>query len=164
MAKNNYSQSELRGAILGSFSSVAGGVRFHIDDNHPSVGDRKIVSNFPFHEKFNIESYPTSGIGNGIIDVGNDVWIGEDVHILSGVTIGDGAIIGAGSVVTKDIPPYSVAVGNPAKVIKYRFTKTQIKKLLKIKWWEWEDNVIKERIEDFLNVSGFIKKYEKKGN
>lgn len=74
------------------------------------------------------------------ITIGNDVFIGANVTILDGVTIADGAIIGAGAVVTKDIPPYAIAVGVPAKVIKYRFSQDKIEALLKRKWWNDEEN------------------------
>jgi acetyltransferase-like isoleucine patch superfamily enzyme len=92
--------------------------------------------------------------------IGNDVWIGSLVVVKSGVTIGDGAIIGAGSVVTKDIPPFAIAVGAPAKVIKYRFSKEIIKKLLELKWWNMD---IKE-LEgvDFDNIELAIKELEAK--
>ena len=83
------------------------------------------------------------------ITLGNDVWIGANVCILSGVKIGDGAIVGAGSVVTKDIPSYAIAVGNPAKVIKYRFSEEHIARLLKIQWWNWPDDQIRANIEVF---------------
>lgn len=83
------------------------------------------------------------------IHVGNDVWIGANVCILAGVTIGDGAVIGAGGVVTKDIPPYAVAVGNPAKVIKYRFNEEIISMLLDAKWWDLPRNIIKEHLNLF---------------
>lgn len=96
---------------------------------------------------------------DGEIIIGNDVWIGEGCRILNGVTIGDGAIIGAGAVVSKDVPAYAVAVGNSARVVKYRFSKPIIKKLLKIKWWDWEKNFITTHLEDMLDVDKFIKKY-----
>lgn len=76
--------------------------------------------------------------------IGNDVWIGSYVIILDGVTVGDGAVIGAGSVVTKDVPPYSLVVGNPARVIKYRFDDEKIKELIESDWYHWNDNSIKE--------------------
>ena len=80
----------------------------------------------------------------GNITVGNDVWIGAKSTIMSGVKIGDGAVIGSGSVVAKDVPPYAIVVGNPAKIIKYRFDENQIEDLLKISWWNWPENKIKE--------------------
>ena len=75
--------------------------------------------------------------------IGNDVWVGCNVVIMNNVTIGDGAIIAAGSVVTKDVPPYSIVAGVPAKVVKYRFTEAEIEKLLELKWWEYGPNVLK---------------------
>ena len=80
------------------------------------------------------------------VNIGNDVWIGENCFINSGVNIGNGVIIGAHSVVTKDIPDYAIAVGSPAKVIKYRFTSEIIEELLDIKWWEFDDIKIKNML------------------
>ena len=76
-------------------------------------------------------------------EIGNDAWIGSNVFIRSGVKIGDGAVIGAGAVVTKDVPPYAVAVGVPAKILKYRFDEKTIEELLELKWWELDNKVIK---------------------
>lgn len=94
------------------------------------------------------------------ITIGNDVFIGMNVTILDGVTIGDGAIIGAGAIVAKDIPPYAVAVGNPIKIIRYRFSDEKIKKLLAIKWWDFPDVQLKTVEEHFDDVEGFIEKYK----
>ena len=80
----------------------------------------------------------------GDIKIGNDVWIGATSTIMSGVTIGDGAVIGAGSTITKDIPPFAIVAGNPGRIVKYRFTKEQIEKLLQISWWDWEEFKIRE--------------------
>lgn len=88
--------------------------------------------------------------------IGNDVWLGYNVCVKEGVTIGDGAIIGAKSLVTKDIPPYAIAVGTPAKVIKYRFTQTQIQELLKIKWWNKDIRWIQENVSSFNDIDTFI--------
>jgi acetyltransferase-like isoleucine patch superfamily enzyme len=94
----------------------------------------------------------------GNINVGNDVWIGAKSTIMSGVTIGDGAIIGSTATVAKDVPPYAIVVGNPAKVVKYRFTPAQIDGLLQIQWWDWEEEKIKEEGMALwsLNIDDFI--------
>ena len=78
-----------------------------------------------------------------VTEIGHDVWIGCNSVILAGVKVGIGAVIGAGSVVTKDVPPYAIVVGNPARVLKYRFSPELIDKLLKSKWWELTDEEIK---------------------
>lgn len=90
------------------------------------------------------------------IKIGNDVFIGANVTILDGVKIGDGAVIGAGAVVSKDIPPYCVAVGVPAKIIKKRFTEFEIKSLLKIKWWDWPEEKLKDVENHFFDLEKFI--------
>lgn len=92
------------------------------------------------------------------IYIGNDVFIGMNVTILDGVTIGDGAVIGAGAVVSKDIPAYAIAVGSPIKIIKYRFSEKQIESLLKIKWWNFTEEKLKEVEQYFFNVDVFIKR------
>ena len=90
------------------------------------------------------------------ISIGNDVWIGSCVKILQGVTIGDGAIIGAGAVVTKDVEPYGIYAGVPAKKIKSRFSEEQIQKLLTMKWWEQDETWIREHIDEFCDVEQFL--------
>lgn len=97
----------------------------------------------------------------GDIIIGNDVWIGANSTIMSGVKIGDGAIVGATSTVTKDIPPYAIVAGNPAKIIKYRFNDEQINFLLEISWWDWEESKIKSESMDMWsdNLDEFIKKH-----
>jgi acetyltransferase-like isoleucine patch superfamily enzyme len=90
------------------------------------------------------------------ITIGNDVFIGWNVTILDGVTIGDGAVIGAGAVVSKDIPPYAVAVGCPIQILKYRFSKKIIESLIESKWWDQEDSVLKEVEKNFFDVEKFL--------
>ena len=95
----------------------------------------------------------------GDITIGNDVWIGANSTIMSGVTIGDGAIVAAGSVVTRDVMPYTMVGGNPAKLLKLRFTESRIINLLEIAWWNWPEDKIKEEamlmwsdnIDEFIN-------------
>lgn len=86
------------------------------------------------------------------IKIGNDVWIGARVTILEGISIGDGAVVAAGAIVTKDIPPYAIVGGIPAKVIKYRFNEEIIQKLLKLKWWEKDQEWIQNHADDFDDV------------
>jgi acetyltransferase-like isoleucine patch superfamily enzyme/GR25 family glycosyltransferase involved in LPS biosynthesis len=95
------------------------------------------------------------------IEIGNDVFIGMNVTILDGVKIGNGAIIGAGAVVSKDIPPYAIAVGTPIRIIKYRFDNETIKSLLKIKWWEFNLEELKNIENHIFNLDGFLDKYNK---
>jgi acetyltransferase-like isoleucine patch superfamily enzyme len=96
------------------------------------------------------------------ISIGNDVFIGANVIILDGITIGDGAIIGAGAVVSKNIPPYAIAVGCPIKIIKYRFDDSKIDELLRIKWWEFPTDKLQEVEKMFFDVNSFIEKYGNK--
>ena len=90
------------------------------------------------------------------IKIGNDVWIGSRATILEGVKIGDGAVVAAGAVVTKDVPPYSIVGGVPAKVIRYKFSDEEIAFLLKLKWWEKEESWIKEHVGKFENIAMFL--------
>lgn len=101
-------------------------------------------------------------VGNSKVRIGNDVWIGANAVILPGVTVGDGAVIAAGAVVTKDVKPYSIVGGVPAKLIKYRFEPWQIELLLKLKWWDWPLEKIKENITLFQNPKKFFEEYKDK--
>lgn len=122
---------------IGKFCQIASGVTFIMNGaNHLQDS----ISTFPFaifggdwEKAMEGKSYPTKGD----TIVGNDVWIGFEATIMPGVKIGDGAIIGSKSVVTKDVEPYTVVWGNPAKPIRKRFSDTQIQKLLDLKWWDW---------------------------
>ncbi len=93
---------------------------------------------------------------NDKVMIGNDVWIGAYAIVLPGVTVGDGAVIGAGAVVTKDVPPYSIVVGVPAKVIRYRFSPEEIAILLRVKWWEWDVEEIKSKANLLKNPAQFF--------
>jgi acetyltransferase-like isoleucine patch superfamily enzyme len=111
-----------------------------------------------------LEIKPSSDtfFGTSMVEIGNDVWIGANCYIKNGIRIGDGAIIGAGAIVVNDIPAYSICVGVPAKIIKYRFKENEISELLKIKWWNWSVEEIKKHIQDIgsSNVIDFIMKFK----
>lgn len=146
---------------VGSFCSIARGLTIYLGGNHRSDW----ITTYPFGHanpktftSFNGEGHPST---SGDVIIGNDVWIGSDVTIMSGVTIGDGSIIAANSHVVKNVEPYSITGGNPAKLIKYRFSDEQIKSLLKIKWWEWDDEKINSECCTLCstNLDEFIKKH-----
>lgn len=149
---------------IGHFTTIGSPSTFMGAANHPSVENRELVANYPFNNvPYGMSrepkiDYPKCG-GERKITIENDVWTGYDCIFRSGITIGNGAIIGMKSVVVKDIPPYAIAAGNPCRVRKYRFSQDIIDQLLKIKWWDWDDETIMNRIEDFKNVINFIKKY-----
>lgn len=113
---------------IGNFVSIASGVKFILGGNH----NIDTITTYPFKVKFLDEKMEAWSKGSVIIK--DDVWIGMDAIIMSGVTIEQGAIIAAGSVVTKDIPPYAIVGGNPAKIIKYRFSKEIVQEMKKIEW------------------------------
>lgn len=141
---------------IGKFCSIAWDVTIFLGGNHRIDW----IATYPFPTS--CDRFPNAkgieGFLNtkGDVVIGNDVWIGSDVIILSGVTIGDGAVIGVGSVVTADVPPYSIVGGNPAKVIKKRFSDEAVEKLLEIKWWDWPQEKINENVRVLL--SGDINK------
>lgn len=132
--------------IIGKFCSIAKGVEFIMNGaNH--MLDCYTAYPFEIIDEFKGLSRPFGARGSrGDTVVGNDVWIGQNVTVLPGVHIGDGAIIGANSVVAKDVPPYSVVVGNPAQVKKHRFDEETRKFLLELKWWDKDIETIKKLV------------------
>lgn len=129
---------------IGKFCSIANDVKIFLDGEH----NTKNISTYPFGYFNNFKTkkrYKT--LSKGEVIIGNDVWIGYGVTILSGVNIGDGSIIGACALVNKNVEPYSIVGGVPAKIIRKRFNEETIKKLLKIKWWNWSDIKIQKNIE-----------------
>jgi acetyltransferase-like isoleucine patch superfamily enzyme len=143
-------------AVIGKYCSIAPEVTIFLGGNHHT----RWVTTFPFPAFWQMENRcpQKTSYSNGNVTVGNDVWIASGVLILSGITIGDGAVIAARAVVTKDVPPYAIVGGNPAKIIRYRFTKKQIKALLAIAWWDWPESEIVDAMPFLLNedINAFI--------
>lgn len=130
---------------IGNYCSISHNILCLFNRDH----DYKSVSNSVYMTRRKLKR-------RGQILIGNDVWIGTNAIILPGNTIGNGAVIGAGAVVSKDIPPYSIAVGNPVRVVKYRFYQEQIEQLTRIKWWHWPPELVKERSSLFFDIDEFI--------
>lgn len=135
--------------IIGKFCSIACGAKFLFNSANHKMASLSTYT-FPlFFEEWGLkkENVAQAWDQKGDIVIGNDVWIGYEAVILSGVTIGDGAVIGCRAVVTKDIPPYTIVGGIPAKPIRKRFDEETIKELQKIKWWDWPEEKITEKIQ-----------------
>ena len=135
--------------IIGKFCSIACGAKFLFNSANHNLSS---LSTYPFplfFEEWDLkkENVTESWNNKGDIIIGNDVWIGYEAVIMSGVNIGDGAIIGTRAVVTKDVPPYTIVGGVPAKIIRKRFSNEVISQLLEIKWWDWNKKKIKNNIE-----------------
>lgn len=132
---------------IGKFCSIGLQVAIYLGGNHRADW----ITTYPFsalsalfrtsHQ--HIKGHPAT---KGDVHIGNDVWIANSATILSGVTIGDGAVIGCGALVSKDIPPYAIAAGNPAKVIRTRFAESIVERLLAIRWWDWDIESINDAV------------------
>lgn len=144
--------NEIINIQIGNYCSIAYNVLLLINRNH----DYKSISTNPLFlvkGKSKIKQ-------KGQVIIGNDVWIGNNTTVLSGVTIGNGAVVGAGTVVVKDVPPYAIVAGNPMRILKYRFSEDEIKKLQKIKWWNWDNQSIEENKKYFQSdIEQFAHKF-----
>ena len=132
--------------IIGKFCSIACGTKFLFNCANHTLKSLSTYT-FPlFYEEWELEksNITTAWDNKGDIVIGNDVWIGYETVIMAGVHIGDGAIIAARAVVTKDVPPYTIVGGTPAKEIRKRFDTEVIQQLLKLIWWDWSTNKIRQ--------------------
>lgn len=153
----------VQNAQIGKFVNIAAAVRIG-PTGHPY--ERASLHHFTYRPEMydfteNDEQSFFEQRANRITTIGHDTWIGHGAIIMPEVTIGNGAIIGSGAVVTKDIPPYAIAVGLPAKIVKYRFKPEIIDALEQIQWWDWSPEKIKERLEDFrAPIEEFVEKHK----
>ena len=146
-------RSYVEEAIIGKFTSIARQVIIGVSGhNYEWISTSPVITT----NKYNFIDKDRLNLQRPAPIIGNDVWIGANSIIMRGVTIGDGAVVGAGSIVTKDIEPYSIVGGNPARHIKYRFPQYIIEQLLEIKWWNWDDEKIKQNIDLFYDPILFV--------
>lgn len=147
--------------VIGKFCSIACGAKFLFNSANHTLGSLSTYT-FPiFFEEWGlpVEDIPRAWDNKGDIVIGNDVWIGYEAVVMAGVTVGDGAIIGTRAVVTKDVPPYTIVGGVPAKPIRKRFDDETIEQLLALKWWDWSIERIRLHLEDIQsgNLEKLIK-------
>lgn len=140
---------------IGNYCSIASNVEIFLGGNHRTDW----ISTYPFPQYYDqanhIADYTTT---NGNVTIGSDVWLCQNVTIFSGITIGNGAVVANGAIVTKDVPPYAIVGGNPAKLIRWRFDETTRIALLATEWWNWPeeevfsmmDKLCSDNIADFL--------------
>ncbi len=144
--------------VIGKFCSIACGAKFLFNSANHALSS---LSTYPFPIFFEewglpVEDIPKAWDNEGDIILGNDVWIGYEAVVLAGVTIGDGAIIGARAVVTRDVPPYTIVGGVPARPIRQRFAPETVETLERLKWWDWPEEKIARHLDDIQ--SGRIEK------
>lgn len=161
---------------IGAFCSFAEGVCVHGNHameyitTHPMLykgsPNAPLESQLPYEEYYDAPWYFEGVRPKGTIKdekritIGNDVWLGRNVVVVNYSNIGNGVIAGAGAIITQDVPDYAIVVGVPARIIRYRYNPEQIAALNMIKWWDWSDEEIRERFDDFyLPIDEFIKKY-----
>ena len=151
--------------LIGRYTSIAGGITIISGLNHIY---KNAVTTYPFDAIYNEflargktylinEMHHNRRLDNRYqVIIGHDVWIGTGSTIIGGVKIGSGAIIGSNSMVTKDVPPYAIAVGNPARVVKYRFDEETIKKFMAVKWWNWDIDKVCANVHKMYDVEKFL--------
>lgn len=144
---------------VGRYCAIADGTEFLVGANHRADW----VTAYPLRVVLGLPGALEDGhpATKGDITIGNDVWIGTDALILSGVTVGDGAMIGAAAVVTKDVRPYAIVAGNPAREVRRRFPDDTVEALRRIAWWDWPDELVRERVGELNDpdVEAFVRAY-----
>jgi acetyltransferase-like isoleucine patch superfamily enzyme len=147
--------------IIGKYCSIARDITILVGGNHTT----ETVSTYPFDTWFLGRMNPTRSYKTTPdTEIGCDVWIGHGAHIASGVRIGHGAVIASRAAVFTDVPPFGIAVGNPARVNRYRFSESAVEALLRIAWWDWPDEMVRRNVEWFYRPVGvFINQFDPAG-
>lgn len=130
--------------VIGSFCSIGSGAAFIMAGNQGHRNDW--VSTFPFYWMSEVPAFEGAVNGYrpaGDTVIGNDVWIGSEAIVMPGVRIGDGAVIGTRAVVTRDVDPYTIVAGNPARMVRRRFDDSHVERLLEMRWWDWSEEQLK---------------------
>ena len=158
---NEYTQVDSNTRSIGKYCSIAHNVKIGMGPhpiNYFSTSPVFYAKSRGFVKEDSYDEYEDKGY----TVIGNDVFIGSNVIIMAGVIIGDGAVVAAGAIVTKDVPSYAIVGGNPAKIIKYRFTDETVAELLKLEWWNNSPDYILSKNKEIDNVDAFIKNFKKK--
>jgi acetyltransferase-like isoleucine patch superfamily enzyme len=157
--------SVIKDTLVGRFCSLGSNIQTGMGSHpskkfvstHPAFFSTQKQAGFTFVSQNTFEEFTYADAANKyIVTIGNDVWIGNNVIIMDGIKIADGAIIAAGAIVTKDVPPYAIVGGIPAKLIRYRFETPEIERLLQIKWWNWEQPRLMANAAFFNDIKQFI--------
>lgn len=159
--------SRLERSLIGRYTSIASRVETIVGD-HPT---QQWVSTYPAFFSYESVSGVNFGAEEGYreiryaeepyyVKIGNDVWIGQGASLMQGVTVHDGAVVAAGAVVVKDVPPYAIVGGVPARVLRYRFEKEEIEKLLQVKWWNHDQEWIRKHRDKFRDIKSFLKEMD----
>ena len=153
---------------FGRYCSIAPGSKLIVGNHptskfvamHPAFYSGRSIGGLSYQHTSYTEEYRTV-INDRYCIVENDVWIGTDAKILGGVTIHNGVVVAAGSIVTKDVPPYAIVAGIPARIVRYRFTEKEIESLQTIQWWDKDDAWIRQNIDQFDDIESFVTKLKK---
>jgi chloramphenicol O-acetyltransferase type B len=153
--------------VIGSYTSIAEGVTVLAGGGHRT----DTVSTFPFDPcllgtRFPDEWLDDPGVNRSYVtssatEIGSDVWIGHGALISAGVHVGHGAVVASGAVVFQDVPPYAVVAGNPAKPVRYRFSKDVVERLLRLRWWDWPEDVVRAHVDWFYRpIAEFLNRFD----
>ena len=144
---------------VGNYCSLARGSTILLGGEHRT----DLITTYPFAELYpGAEAVPPIGYSKGDVRIGHDVWIGHGATVLSGVSIGNGVVVAAGAVVTRDVPAYAVVAGNPARIIRQRFTPEVVAALQRVAWWEWEPDRVRAGLTALLSpdVERFVSAFD----